>query len=283
MKKHFWTIEFAFLALIIEILFLFTILFTSNPVDYNAFVMAGIALFLTVLSYHIKLISSLIVSALFIFAYGSFLMLTLLRVPDLVLTFPDHYLWLILIPFMSATAGQISDSLNHIKKEAISLSHKVESLVTVDEITRFSNLRTFLDILKTEMFRSKRHEIRLSMMMIRIMYFEELISLYGKERTDEIVKLVSHKIENALRTEDSKYSVDQNTYCVIMPHTPVDGALIVKDRIKESMQKVQTDESLTKSERLHFEIRIGVLEYDQEIENPLEIKHMLETETEYDV
>lgn len=132
------------------------------------------------------------------------------------------------------------------------------------------------------MHRAKRHDFDLVVMMVKIMFFSELVSIYGEDKTNDVICLMVKNIEEVLRAEDKKYRLERDTFTFILPNTDIKGAEVIKDRLRKSLDQI-TLTTGQKQEKLNFNFKIGILLYDKKFDDVLEFKQKLEKELEYDV
>jgi diguanylate cyclase (GGDEF)-like protein len=151
----------------------------------------------------------------------------------------------------------------------------------LDLETGFGNLNGFLTQLEVEMAEAKRYDYPLTIGIIEILYFDELLAIHDDDLS-EVFNILSDALKEIMRIEDTKFRIDEKTFAIILPHTPMEGAEILKKRIKEKLLHITIQkESYYKNYK--FEIRMGVKPYAIEYESPLEYKRMAEKELEYDV
>lgn len=67
------------------------------------------------------------------------------------------------------------ENLDQIAKNCEKCKSLSDRVVSVDEITGFGNAREFLRDLDSEMARAKRHKLNLTLAILKIQYFKELL------------------------------------------------------------------------------------------------------------
>ncbi len=99
---------------------------------------------------------------------------------------------------------------------------------------------------------------------------------------EEILKIISNVITLAIRGEDISYKLNKDTLAILMPSTNLQGAEVVKNRIKESI----SEENLKikqEDKNVNIDIKVGIVEYKNTIKEAFEFKELAEKELEYDV
>jgi diguanylate cyclase (GGDEF)-like protein len=117
------------------------------------------------------------------------------------------------------------------------LHGKVLELSLTDGLTEVHNRRYFEIFLEKEVVRSQRHNWRLSTIMIDIDHFKEYNDSYGHPAGDEALRWVAEDIQNGARRGldvISRYGGEE--FAVILPETDPDGARIVAEKIRQSVE-----------------------------------------------
>lgn len=270
-----------FLGLLIVLLFsafFYTLLLDNNTVSYD-YVMFGLFMVNLIIAIFTSASMGLIVSAFLVFAYGSVVMYQ--NVTGVDITLKLNYVWIGLFPFGAYITGVISENVSVMANQVAIYEEKYERYHSIDADTGFGNLTEFLKDLEIEMAKSKRYGYPLTLGMIEILYFDELRALY-KGEMDKIFKILSRALINIMRVEDSKYRIGEKTFAIVLPHTHLDGAEVLKGRIKEELLQISVyEENILKN--LKFEIKLGLKELDEKIDKPAKFKRLAEKEIEYDV
>jgi diguanylate cyclase (GGDEF)-like protein len=227
-----------------------------------------------------SLISGLILSMIIIVGYGG-LIIYQSFIEEYILEL--SYIWIIIFPVYSIIFGLLGERIRIRKKRIIELEKLNENLITKDLVTGFNNVREFYQELTEEMNKSKRHNIPLILCMVDITYFDELLAIYGKTNYNKIFENLSNVLNKSFRVEDKRYRISEKTFAFIMPHTTLDGAEVVKRRIKEELLNINLFEKGKGYSEFKIEVSIGIAEYNENIKSNMEFKKVAEKELEYDV
>lgn len=281
MKRKLFTLEnlIGMSVLIPFALFMLAQFFQTEYAYYD-YALFGALLVVIIFSVHLGVIPGLLLSGLLVFAYGSVIFYQL--VIGFSSTWTLNYLWFVFYPISALIGGNIHHILQHNKEILEKCQDMSERVISIDELTGFGNSRELLRDLDKEMSRAKRYKHDLTLMVIQIQYFEELLAIYGDKDSSKIYQTLSDIIDKALRVEDMRFRLEDNLFALVLPHTPAENALIVKSRIKSGLDTLSIEDQSSLN-RYRIEVKIGILQYDQNIPNPMAYKAATIKELEYDV
>ncbi|HID0828026.1 TPA: GGDEF domain-containing protein, partial [Clostridium botulinum] len=244
------------------------------------FIMLGSLFMVTIVAYFRGIVEGFLFSAMIIFFYGTFIIYnnTIHRNPVELIT----YIWMVDIPLGAFISGKLSENINLIQSINTRLQKEYRDLITIDKTTGLSNLKGFYIDLDREMSKAKRHELNLSLMIVKIQYYDELNAILGEKKMEEILKIISNVITLAIRGEDISYKLNKNTLAILMPSTNLQGAEVVKNRIKESISEKNL-KIKQEDKNVNIDIKVGIVEYKNTIKEAFEFKELAEKELEYDV
>ena len=194
----------------------------------------------------------------------------------------SQYVWFLAFPSVIFLAGQVDNHIQKLGDQSEQCDLILDSVVGLDEITGYRVAKEFYKDLGVEMSKSKRHKTQFTLGIIKIQYFQELQSIFGVKGTRSIYENIAKAVSYSTRLEDLKYRLNEDTLALILPHTSQLDANIVKDRMKSSLNQLQID-SENKSSKYNIELKVGLLEYKTDIENPMKFKKLAMKELEYDV
>ncbi|MHB9911772.1 GGDEF domain-containing protein [Clostridium botulinum] len=244
------------------------------------FIMLGSLFMVTIVAYFRGIVEGFLFSAMIIFFYVTFIIYnnTIHRNPVELIT----YIWMVDIPLSAFISGKLSENINLIQSINTRLQKEYRDLITIDKTTGLSNLKGFYIDLDREMSKAKRHELNLSLMIVKIQYYDELNAILGEKKMEEILKIISNVITLAIRGEDISYKLNKNTLAILMPSTNLQGAQVVKNRIKESISEKNL-KIKQEDKNVNIDIKVGIVEYKNTIKEAFEFKELAEKELEYDV
>lgn len=273
--KHRYFIGF---IIVIFVLFFYTYLTVEQPIWLD-YVLGLLLLINIVFAVETSTNSGLILSIVILFVYGGIMFYQSVTGSSIQLEL--HYIWLAAFPLSVLFGGLVGENIRTMEKDLFESNKTCTLYQSIDQETGFGNLSQFLRQTEVEMAEAKRYEYPLTLGIIEILYFDELKSIY-KNNLDEIFRILAEALTTTMRIEDTKYRIDSKTFAILLPHTDLDGATILKHRIKEDLLRITFKEN-NQYTNFKFEIHVGLRVYEESIDNPLDFKNLAEKELEYDV
>ncbi|MBD8499299.1 diguanylate cyclase domain-containing protein [Paenibacillus arenosi] len=245
-------------------------------------ILLNVALLVAIITYFTSLTIGLILNVLFIFGYGTFtLYQTLMQGSALE---GHHYFWLIMTPVFTIVAWMITFSNQKMQAENEQLLKRNQSLATMDENTDLKNSRSFQKDATIFMALSKRYQIELTLLVVKVRYWDELKQMVSREQMTELIYDLSKLSETSIRMNDSLYMLnsDDPTWGLLL-FTDREGASIVINRIKDKVAAFNAVESTGKY-KIDLDLIIGAIEYEAEtVSTPLDFIAQARKQLEYDV
>ncbi|NPV44458.1 MAG: diguanylate cyclase [Firmicutes bacterium] len=272
---------------IILILIIFAVLVTFIFIEYQQLPIEIYFLFalntlLIVFAYSLGLVAGLIGSMAAVFCYGTYLVYGAVVKGLMMEVNYQQVMWLFLFPLSSYISGRLSLAI----KETIERSERyikdMEDLVLLDKETGFSNSKKFYLDLSEEISKSKRYGTPLSIMLIKLQYFDELRSIYGNEVCSNAVINISKKIAELSRDIDKKARLEADKFALILSNTDEKGALVLKERLVKFLESLEISVGEGRK-KLNLSFKIGIAELEDKEEDAIAFKERAERELEYDV
>lgn len=272
---------------IILILIIFAVLVTFIFIEYQQLPIEIYFLFalntlLIVFAYSLGLVAGLIGSMAAVFCYGTYLVYGAVVKGLMMEVNYQQVMWLFLFPLSSYISGRLSLAI----KETIEKSEKyikdMEELVLLDKETGFSNSKKFYLDLSEEISKSKRYGTPLSIMLIKLQYFDELRSIYGNEVCSNAVINISRKIAELSRDIDKKARLEADKFALILSNTDEKGALVLKERLVKFLENLEISDGEDRR-KLNLSFKIGIAQLEDKEEDAIAFKERAERELEYDV
>jgi diguanylate cyclase (GGDEF)-like protein len=127
----------------------------------------------------------------------------------------------------------------HAQAELQARNRDLESLVALDVLTQLANRRHFEEVLNTEWLRAAREKSALAVIMCNVDNFQRYNDHHGQAAGDNVIKQVAAAIRGqARRPADVVARYSDADFGVILPGTPVEGAVHVAERIRTSVEKL---------------------------------------------
>jgi diguanylate cyclase (GGDEF)-like protein len=119
------------------------------------------------------------------------------------------------------------------------LFEEVEHRARTDFLTGLPNHRFFQATLSVELGRAQRHNHSLSLLIIDLDFLKEVNDRFGHPSGDVVIKTTAETIRSSCREIDFAARYGGEEFTVILPETPLGGAIQVADRIRERIASEQ--------------------------------------------
>lgn len=246
----------------------------------NVFIMLAIIFFIIMLTYLSNSIVGLITSSIIIFMYTSYILYNNIT-HNMDVEFIS-YMWIIAIPISSIIMGNLNKNINELQDTNTKLSKQYKELVTIDSETGLRNLKIFYNDVNMEISKSIRHNTNFSLMIVKLLYYGNLQTIFGENKTNKIVKYISSNIIECTRNEDIIYSLQKDMIGILMSNTSFEGSKVVKDRIKKRIKDLNLDLN-NRGKYVNIDVKIAFLEYKDIFGDSINFKNVVEEELQYDV
>jgi len=111
-------------------------------------------------------------------------------------------------------------------------------LSNTDPLTLIFNRRYMMDMLEKEIQRAIRTGSQLSLLMVDIDHFKKINDTYGHQNGDLVLVAVADALRSSLRTYDFAARYGGEEFVLSLPETPHEGAMLVAERLRESVQSL---------------------------------------------
>lgn len=143
---------------------------------------------------------------------------------------------------IKAANSELANLSQNLIKDLLQKRSEIELLrqqVDRDSMTQLYNHQRFKDLLDQEITRSKRYHSPLSVLITDIDHFKSVNDTFGHPAGDAVIKAVADGLRQGLRQSDQVARYGGEEFAVILTETPMDGALIVADRLRESIESLK--------------------------------------------
>lgn len=138
----------------------------------------------------------------------------------------------LLIPFLDLELILRIARLNRVGRLLVAF----ETLSFMDPLTDCYNRQALVDRLAGEYDRAKRHGLQLGFIIADVDRFKEVNARFGLAAGDEVLRYVSGVIRNSSRINDIVGRFLSNTFGLVLPETPQDGALLLAERLRRRIE-----------------------------------------------
>ena len=140
------------------------------------------------------------------------------------------------------TRGDLNMLMMLVEPAAIAIENaflfqKAEQLTVTDDLTKLFNSRYLNIYLAREISRCKRHGTSLALLFMDLDGFKGINDIHGHLASSATLTEVGGILAEAVRDSDivARYGGDE--FVVVLPETPLQGALIIAERIRHSIEQ----------------------------------------------
>ncbi len=247
--------------------------------SFENYFMLTLIMIIAVISYYTNVTFSLIVTLIVDFIYMS-VKLYLNLTGNITVEFNTYY-WIITIPITPLIVSLMSKNIVLLQEKVIALEEENSRLIMIDEYTGIRNDKAIMMELPIYMNISKRHNLPLTLIMVKVKFADKLKRILGRKKYLELLVQTCDILKKALREEDVKYILNESTLAFITI-TNEDGAKVVKKRFRENVNNADFIQ-YSLYENVKLDIQMGSCTFDKSIKDSMEFLIKAEKEIEYDI
>lgn len=161
---------------------------------------------------------------------------------------------------LSGIVGSFKDITARKEAEAAlkEANRELARMATIDGLTQIANRRHFDECLEQEWSRLVRERQPLALILGDIDFFKNYNDYYGHQMGDDCLWSVAQAIEDSVRRPaDLAARYGGEEFGVILPNTPLEGALHVAETIRRTVSELQINHSRSIA-AAHVTLSIGV-------------------------
>ena len=145
-------------------------------------------------------------------------------------------------------------------------------LALEDALTGLANRRQFESGLHEEFNRAARTGLSLAVIMIDVDYFKQYNDLYGHMAGDKVLRRLGSAIRDTnVRPEDLLARYGGEEIAVLLPGAKLDGAMMVAERIRISVQKLEIEHTASATGFLTISIGVSAVAPQRQVDNPEDV------------
>lgn len=138
--------------------------------------------------------------------------------------------------------------------EMCSALENLRQVANTDPLTGLFNRRAMDQELHAQWMRQGNPP--LSVLMLDIDHFKRINDTYGHPNGDKVIREVAETLRRCLRAEDTAFRYGGEEFMVLLPNTPLEGALNVAESIRDRVAALQM--SLPEDAPLQCTVSLGV-------------------------
>lgn len=145
-------------------------------------------------------------------------------------------------------------------------------LALEDALTGLANRRQFERGLQEEFNRAARTNLSLAVIMIDVDYFKQYNDLYGHMAGDKVLRRLGSAIRDTnVRPEDLLARYGGEEIAVLLPGAKLEGAVMVAERIRTSVQKLAIEHTASATGHLTISIGVSAVAPQRQLDNPEDV------------
>ncbi|MGL1936005.1 MAG: diguanylate cyclase [Fibrobacterales bacterium] len=135
--------------------------------------------------------------------------------------------------------------LQQIKRELLLTNKKLQQLAITDELTQTFNRRNMIERFRDAFSYADRYNTDVSVLMIDLDFFKRVNDSLGHNAGDAVLSEVSNIMKGIVRDSDVVGRWGGEEFVLIFPHTNIDGALQVAEKIRRTLEEHSLDTAKT--------------------------------------
>ncbi|MDQ3818919.1 MAG: diguanylate cyclase, partial [Acidobacteriota bacterium] len=138
------------------------------------------------------------------------------------------------ILLLRTVADQVTVAVNHAR-----LFSQMQQQALTDGLTGCFNRRSFEMQLERDLHMATRMRLPISLILLDLDNFKRVNDTYGHDVGDIALRLLSENLREELRGVDTAARYGGEEFAVILPQAGMDGALIVAERLRRRIEKME--------------------------------------------
>jgi diguanylate cyclase (GGDEF)-like protein len=144
----------------------------------------------------------------------------------------------------------------------LSAREEIRSLADTDDLTGIANKRWLRRRLPQEVERARVYNLPLSLLMLDVDDFKEINDRYGHTAGDVVLSELCGAVREMLRPPDFFARFGGDEFAIILPHTDLDGARAVAQRILDRVRRVGIEGDIeSDGETIRCSLSIGIADF----------------------
>lgn len=153
---------------------------------------------------------------------------------------------------------------------------QTQELIRRDELTGLYNRRYFFERFERELYRCRRYQRIISLLMIDIDHFKEYNDNFGHLRGDQALRKVARTFENCLRQIDVVARYGGEEFLVLLPETSKDKAALVGEKLRKAVEAIDFNEETLHLGPCSLTITVGVVGIPEDAEEAIPALDMVD-------
>jgi two-component system cell cycle response regulator len=126
---------------------------------------------------------------------------------------------------------QLAFSAHQVLNTLASQVSELQKLSVLDSLTLLHNHRYFQERLREEFRAAQRYDDALAVILVDLDHFKEINGRYGHSIGDDVLRQVARVLQQSVRETDIVARYGGEEFAVLLPRTPLTGAITVAERM----------------------------------------------------
>jgi len=141
----------------------------------------------------------------------------------------------------------------------VKLFEKIQRQATTDGLTGLANHKAFYEVLERELWRLRRFDEQISVIMIDIDNLKKTNDTYGHRAGDKVIREIARVIKTCIRQIDTAARYGGDEFAVILPNTSLNDAIVVAERMVSAVGQTPI---IWKRNEITLSISVGLGQYN---------------------
>ncbi|MEJ1364923.1 MAG: diguanylate cyclase [Candidatus Sedimenticola sp. (ex Thyasira tokunagai)] len=134
-----------------------------------------------------------------------------------------------------------SAALVHDVTEQKRLESQLRQLSYTDQLTGLYNRRSLEETLEKQLRLAQRHNQPLSLIMFDVDHFKHFNDTHGHDQGDRVLTALGEMCWELCRHTDHPCRYGGEEFCIILPHTEAEGAMVVAEKLRQKVEQTPVD------------------------------------------
>ncbi len=144
-------------------------------------------------------------------------------------------------------------------------NNKLEVISQTDGLTGLLNRKTWEDHLNNEFERQQRYNEDCTLVIFDIDHFKKVNDNYGHPAGDEVIRKTADVTRQCIRKTDIAGRYGGEEYVILLPHTHVDSAKILAERIRKKIESLIV---CYEDFSINYTVSLGLSGFDKSLASP---------------
>jgi diguanylate cyclase (GGDEF)-like protein len=141
----------------------------------------------------------------------------------------------LLAQIASILASAVPEDVERVTLENAQLQHELELVQSVDTLTGLRNRQRFFEDLRRELAAARRYDSPLSLVVLDVDGLRTVNETRGFDAGDRLLLTLGELLLTRLRVTDIAARIGDDDFAVILPRTPIVGAVALAGRIGDTL------------------------------------------------